>query len=164
MHRRELILAMVSQAAGWLRGPEVRPPAPPFELRDARGRKRRLGEFAGRVVVLSFWATWCGICRREIALLEALERELGPRGLTVVGVALDERGWAAVTPFLAQRPVGYLILQGDASVARRYAVDGVPRLVVIDRRGRIAAAQAALEDPAAFRQRLEALLNEAAAR
>lgn len=160
MHRRAWLAALAAQAAGWLRQPEDRPPAPPLELRDARGRKRSLDEFAGRVVVLSFWATWCGICRREIPLLEKLGRELGSRGLAVVGVALDERGWAAVTPFLAQRPVGYLVLLGDARVARRFAVDGVPRLVVIDRRGRIAAAQAAVEDEAALRRRLEELLEE----
>lgn len=158
--RRSLLAALAAQICASPAADSGRPPAPDFELRDSRGRKRRLSDFKGQVVLLQFWATWCPICRREISLLEQLQSGRGPRGFVVIGVAMDQRGWAAVTPFLAQRRVGYLIVLGNPAVARRYSVSDLPRIVLIDRQGRIASSSNGMPDAAALLGEVDALLAE----
>lgn len=136
MVRRRFLGLFVFPAAA-----SERPPAPDFQLPDSRGTRRKLTEFRGRVVLLNFWATWCPPCRAEIPLLNQAHRDFAPRGFAVVGVAMDERGWPAVTPFLAQHQVDYPVLLGNAAVARAYGgMKSLPRTFFLDRAGRIVAA------------------------
>ena len=120
-----------------LSGPAA--PAPDFETADLDGQPFRLSALRGRVVVLNFWATWCGPCRAELPAFAALHRALGPEGAEFVGVALDEEGWAVVAPFVAARGLPYrqLVDQG-ATIARAYGgITTVPTTVFIDRRGNV---------------------------
>ncbi len=112
----------IARAAGTLLPAGSRPQAPDFQLHDSKGRKRRLSEFRGKVVLLNFWATWCAPCLTEIPVLNGVHREYADRGFAVLGVAMDERGWAAVTPFLAERRVDYPVLLGTAAVGGLTAV------------------------------------------
>src|SRR4051812_11737871 len=70
--------------------PESSPLAPGFTLRDQVGAPVRLADYRGRVVLMNFWATWCGDCNVEVPWFSAFQSQYGPRGLTVLGVSLDE--------------------------------------------------------------------------
>ena len=79
-----------------------------LELPDAGGNPHRLSEWDGRIVLVNFWATWCGPCRQEMPLLDRIGSTWADRGLQVVGVAIDDTD--AVRSFLRDSPVGYPIL------------------------------------------------------
>lgn len=139
--------------------PAAGKPAPGFHLTDRSGATRSLASLRGRVVVLNFWATWCKPCREEMPALDRIAREYGPRGVTVLGVAMDERGWPAVTPFLAQFPVSYPILIGTPRVAREYGgLRTLPLTVFIRRDGRIAATRSEILTEPQLRKAVEAML------
>jgi len=140
----------------------ARAPAPDFELRDSTGTVRRLADFRGKVVVLSFWTTWCAPCRAEVPVLAAVQREYSSRGFTVLAVAMDARGWPAVTPFLSEHKVNYPVLLGTPGVARLYGgLKTLPRTLFLDRRGRIVAAHGGLLGEVPLRRIVETLLSEA---
>jgi thiol:disulfide interchange protein len=84
----------------------------------------------GKVVVLNYWATWCIPCRQEIPEFNRMQAELGPRGVEVVGISMDEEGAEAVKPFLKQVPMKYTIGLGTGSLAQ------LPVTLVLDRNGR----------------------------
>jgi len=92
---------------------------------------------AGKVVVLDFWATWCVPCIQEMPQLNRLYRELSPKGLELIGVAMDEEGAAVVKPFLARHPLDYPVTLGDAAVGARYSVENFPVTLVFDRSGKL---------------------------
>ncbi len=110
-------------------------PAPPFTLKDPDGRTVRLADLAGRVVVLDFWATWCGPCLKASAELEALHRKYRDRGVVVVGISVDTGGDAAgkVKAFAAAQKLGYLLLLDDNSVKKAYGVTRIPSTFILDR-------------------------------
>jgi thiol-disulfide isomerase/thioredoxin len=112
-------------------------PAPDVALPGLAGALVRLDAFRGRVVVLNFWASWCAPCRAEMPALEALGRELGPRGLVLL--TLNYRESAAVASAFA-REVGLttpVLLDRDGAVARRYQAPGLPATFFVDRGGRL---------------------------
>lgn len=115
-----------------------------LNLIDLDGRAQRLSEFDGKLVLLNFWASWCGPCREEMPLLDATHKKLASRGLAVVGVAIDDPG--AVAEFLKASPVDYPILisaEDDAAALRFGDRKGVlPYSVLIGRDGKILAQHA----------------------
>jgi peroxiredoxin len=145
-----LLGGAVGAAAYWGRAaPAGRPaafpvsrPAEPIaasdlELPDLSGRPVRLRDFRGRVVLLNFWATWCAPCREEMPALETLARELGPRGLTVVGVNFKESR-QEVEAFVQEHKLAFpMLLDGAGEVAQRYQVFALPVTFLVDRRGMV---------------------------
>jgi cytochrome c biogenesis protein CcmG, thiol:disulfide interchange protein DsbE len=112
-------------------------PAPNVALVDADGHAARLSDLAGRVVLVDFWASWCVPCRTSFPALDALYRELGPKGLVVVAVNVDEQRRNA-DAFLSARPHTMRVAfdpKGEA--ARAFALQAMPSAVIIDRAGRI---------------------------
>src|SRR5580658_4331491 len=67
--------------------------APDFTLKDAKGKRLSLSDYKGKVVLLNFWATWCGPCKTEIPWFVEFQNEVQARGFTVIGVSMDEDGW-----------------------------------------------------------------------
>lgn len=135
--------------------------APEFRLFDEAGARRSLGEFQGKVVVLNFWATWCTPCIEEMPALDQLAQEYAAKGVVVLGVTMDERGWPVVSKFLAHKLVRYPILMCTPEAARKYGgLKTLPHTVFIDRRGRIAATHSAALDLKRLRKLIEALLTE----
>ncbi len=113
--------------------------APPFDLPALGGDLHRLEEVRGEVVLLNFWATWCGPCREELPILEALHEELDDEGLAIIGVNVDGGDDLHVQRFTDQQGLSFVNLRDpEQRVARRYAVRGYPTTVVIDRDGQIA--------------------------
>jgi peroxiredoxin len=97
---------------------------PEFSLEDREGKSTSIDTWRGQSLIINFWATWCEPCRREIPLLESLNREWSNRGMTVVGIAVDHR--AGVRRFADELKIGYPILIGEEDallVAKSLGVD-----------------------------------------
>ena len=113
--------------------------APDFALTDFNGKPLRLADYRGKLVLLNFWASWCGPCLEEMPRLSALQRNYGARGLQVIGVSMDDEA-AAAKGLLAKRPVDYPIALGDEKLGERYGgILGLPQSFLIDRHGLILA-------------------------
>lgn len=116
-----------------------RKPAANFTLRDANGIAVKLADYRGKVVLLNFWATWCGPCTLEIPWFIEFEQQYKTQGFAVVGVSMDEEGWNAIKPYMAAHKMNYRVLLGDDSVSQLYGgVDSLPTTFLIDRKGRVA--------------------------
>lgn len=112
--------------------------APDFKLEDLNGRIYRLTELKGRVVVLNFFATWCGPCRLEIPELVRLYRKFKDKGLEIVGISLDQDGNAVLRPFIMRYGITYPIVLGTREVVVDYGgVQGIPTTFVIDHNGAV---------------------------
>ena len=129
--------------------------APDFSLKDSNGATAKLSDYKGKVVLLDFWATWCGPCKIEIPWFMEFEQTLKDRGFAVLGVSMDEDGWDAVKPYMQSRKINYRVLLGNDMVGQLYGgVESLPTTFLIDRAGRIAAIHIGLESTK------EALKNE----
>lgn len=138
-----------------------RKPAPEFTLSDANGSSVKLSDYRGKVVLLNFWATWCGPCTLEIPWFIDFEREFKSRGFEVVGISMDEDGWAAIKPYVAEHKMNYRVLLGDDSVSQLYGgVDALPTSFVIDRDGRIASVHVGLAEKDEYLNEIQSLLGE----
>jgi peroxiredoxin len=142
------------------RAPAARPAAPTFTVTTLDGAELRLEALRGKVVLLDFWATWCGPCLDEAPSLVALARTFGPRGVVLVGISMDDEA-APVRAFAAQQHLNYTIALGDAALGERFGgVLGLPVKFFIDRDGRIARRHDGPAEPAVLAGELEALLSE----
>ena len=123
-----------------------RKPAPEFALKDSSDNLVSLKNYRGKVILLDFWATWCGGCKEEIPWFSEFERKYGGKGFSVVGVSLDDDGWRVVKPFIQSAGVPYRIVLGDEETAKKYGTGNMPDTFLIDRNGRIAAKYVGLVD------------------
>ena len=111
--------------------------APDFSLAARDGGKVRLADLKGQVVMINFWATWCGPCRQEMPLLAQLNSKYEPLGFTLLGVNVEPDSGAAVT-WLKGMPVTFPILfDTDSAVAGSFGVEGMPSTVFVDRKGQV---------------------------
>jgi peroxiredoxin len=135
--------------------------APDFALKDANGATVRLSDYKGKVILLDFWATWCGPCKIEIPWFMEFEQQFKNRGFAVLGVSMDEGGWETVKPYIEERRINYRILMGTDEVGQAYGgVDSLPTTLLIDRSGRIAAVHIGLEEGKKdFRDEIDHLLQ-----
>src|SRR5271169_7059676 len=112
--------------------------APDFTLPDANGASVKLSDYKGKVVLLNFWATWCGPCKIEIPWFMDFEKTYKDKNFAVLGVSLDEDGWESVKPYIEQKKINYRVVIGTEQVAQLYGeVDSLPTSFMIDREGRI---------------------------
>lgn len=110
-------------------------PAPNFTLKSLSGKNMKLSEMAGNVVLINFWASWCGPCREEMPLLNALHKKYEPLGFTVLGVNVEEQADNA-RGFLKDFPVDFpVLLDSRNQVSKMYKVIAMPTTVVVDRDG-----------------------------
>lgn len=119
----------------------TRPQAPKIVFFDAKGQKTGLDAFAGKVVVLSFWASWCLPCRDEMPSFDRMQQRLDDRGLRIVPVSIDARGLEAVDGFYAERAIAHLPRFTDPSreAAKALGFIGIPSALILDRQGGVAA-------------------------
>jgi thiol-disulfide isomerase/thioredoxin len=114
-------------------------PAPQFTLDSRGGPKISLAQYKGQVVMLNFWASWCGPCRQEMPLLENIYKKYNKMGFTLIGVNVEPDSKDA-EGFLKglQAPVSFpVIYDKDSTVSKAYDVQGMPSTVIIDRKGNI---------------------------
>jgi len=113
--------------------------APDFSLKDGNGQTVHLSDYKGKVVLLDFWATWCGPCKIEIPWFIDFEKQFKDRGFAVLGVSMDEDGWSAIKPYVKNMKMNYRVLLGNDGVSTAYGgLDSLPTTLLIDRSGDIA--------------------------
>jgi peroxiredoxin len=111
--------------------------APDFALKNAAGKNLRLSELRGEVVLLNFWATWCGPCRQELPHLDKIHGQYRNAGLTVLAINIDNdraNAEAMLQKLGVRVPTLY---DADKRVSKLYEVDTMPLTVIIDRDGRV---------------------------
>jgi peroxiredoxin len=112
-------------------------PAPAFDLPSRDGKDISLGQYKGDVVMINFWASWCGPCRQEMPLLESMYKTYSKHGFVLIGVNVEPDSNAANT-WLKQTPVSFPVLYDTKSkVSSLYDVSVMPSTVMIDRKGNI---------------------------
>jgi cytochrome c biogenesis protein CcmG, thiol:disulfide interchange protein DsbE len=133
---------------------------PALVLTELDGGTWRMEDHRGEVVLVNYWATWCGPCWEETPGLVRLSRELGPKGLAVVGVSIDDGSREKVQQFVDQFHVTYPVtLQGSMSQMAR-GMAGVPTTILVDRQGRVAKTYVGAVAARDFREDVNALLEE----
>ena len=145
-----------------------RKPAPNFVLTDAKGDTINLSTYKGKVVLLDFWATWCGGCKTEIPWYMEFDAKYKDRGLAVIGVSMDEDGWKTVKPFLAlekdpetggHSAIKYPVGIGTDSLAKKYHLTSMPMTLLIDREGRIAVSHTGMVEKDDWERKIRSLLK-----
>jgi peroxiredoxin len=137
-----------------------RKPTPDFALKDATGATVKLSDYKGKVVLLNFWATWCGPCKIEIPWFMDFEKAYKDRAFAVIGVSMDEDGWDAVKPYIDQHKVNYRVVLGNDQVSQLFgAIDSLPTTIIIDREGRIADMRTGLVAKKIYEKEIEQLLG-----
>jgi thiol-disulfide isomerase/thioredoxin len=143
-----LLVVMIAVAGFSACGsPKVLASEPAVTFKDLQGKDIALDSLKGKVVVVNFWATWCEPCRTEIPWLIAYQQKYADKGFTMLGVAMDEDGKAAVDPFMQstkfdvggqQVAMNYPVVLGNDEIADKFGgLLGLPVSLVISRDGKI---------------------------
>lgn len=134
--------------------------APPFSLKDLGGREVTLASLRGRVVVLDFWATWCGPCKAAMPAMQKIHDDYAGKEVTVLGIDVWERKPEAGPAYFQSKGYSYgCLLEGEA-LAGAYGITGIPTLVIIDRSGKVAFIETGFgpDEDAALRAAIDAVL------
>jgi len=131
-----------------------------FTLKDVEGKDISLQSFKGKVVVLDFWATWCGPCKVEIPHFIEFQQKYGAKGFQVVGISVDDPV-DKLAPYVREMGMNYPVLQGlghDAVQDAFGPILGIPVSVMISRDGKVCATHTGLTSKDVFEQEIESLL------
>ena len=135
------------------------PLAPDFALTDSNGARLALSDYKGKVVLLDFWATWCGPCRIEIPWFVQLEEKYQSQGFAVVGVAMEDTQ-DSVSEFYRQFHLNYPVALGDSKVAALYGgIGGLPTSFLIGRDGRVYSEHTGTTNADVFQDEIQQLLS-----
>lgn len=112
--------------------------APPFSVKSIEGRVVRLADLRNKPVILDFWATWCGPCRNSMPHLNDIQARYGTRGLTVIGLSVDENGPAPVKRFALQTGMKFTVAMANDDVLDAYGpIRSIPTTFFINRKGEV---------------------------
>jgi peroxiredoxin len=131
-----------------------------FTLKDMNEKEVSLASYKGKVILLDFWATWCGPCKVEIPGFVEMQNTYGPKGFQVIGISIDDKA-DQLKPFAAEYKMNYPVLQGlgrDDVTDALGPILGLPTTLVIGRDGRICAAHAGMTSKETFENQIKELL------
>jgi thiol-disulfide isomerase/thioredoxin len=131
-----------------------------FTLKDIQGKNVRLSDYKGKVILLDFWATWCGPCKIEIPWFVEFQQKYGPQGLQVVGVSVDDTV-EMLRPYVKDLKMNYPVLQGlhHDDIQDAYGpLWGIPVTAVISRDARICAKHSGISSKENFEKEIKSLL------
>jgi len=148
MMKKLTMIAVVLLAVVSVRGEQaVGTAAPAFSLKDLKGADVTMAQQRGKVLLVNFWATWCGPCKAEMPILVKLQKVHGPAGLVVLGVSMDEEGASVISPWLKKtkftldgKPtaINFPILIGTQQMSEAYGeIAALPATFIVDRQGKI---------------------------
>ena len=144
------------------------PVAPAFTLSAVTGGSLSLADLRGKVVLIDFWATWCGPCRAGIPHLNEMYKEHHDAGFEVVGISVDRdsgarSGLETVRDFTKRQPIEYRLVMGDANVVNAYGgIGSIPTAFLVDRTGRVRKRYVGLQPREVFEKDILPLLAEKA--
>jgi len=141
---------------------DQRKPAPDFTLNDTQGHSVTLSGYKGKIVLLDFWATWCGACQFEVPWYSEFSKKYGDKGLAVVGVSMDKDGLTAVKPYMEQKKMDYTVVLGNDYLVPPFGLKTIPVTWLIDRDGKVAVAHVGMVDKDSFDGNIQKLLQEGA--
>ncbi len=136
------------------------PMAPDFQLQDHEGNIIRLSDYRGKVVILDFWATWCGPCRMEIPGFVKLREKYHNKGLEIIGISLDQPGWQVVKPFMEKFKINYPVVLGNRQTAMMYGgINSIPTTFIINKEGKAVQRIIGYRPEKYFEEVIQQLLN-----
>jgi peroxiredoxin len=155
-----LLIGGIDLRAGDTNQMEIAKLAPSWELQDLDGKTVHSADFAGKVIVLDFWATWCPPCRGEIPGFIALQKKYAAQGFAVVGVSVDEAGLKTVKAFAEKKGINYPVVLTDSKIVAAYGgIDGLPTTFIIDRSGHIVKQHMGFTEEAEIENEIKPLLK-----
>ena len=135
--------------------------APNFSLKDANGDTVNLVDYRGKVVLVNFWATWCGPCKYEMPWFVEFEQKYKDRDFAVLGVSMDDDGWKSVKPYITEHKINYRVMIGSEVISQQFGdIDSLPTSFILDRQGRIAATHVGLVDKRDYQNEILKLLDD----
>jgi thiol-disulfide isomerase/thioredoxin len=147
---------------------EARPDEPAVTFKNLDGQEVALASLKGKVVIVNFWATWCEPCRVEIPWMIGFQQKYADKGLTILGVAMDEEGKSVVEPYVKKtqfdvnghsETMNYTIVLGNDELAEKFGgLIGFPTTVVISRDGKVQKRYIGLADQADLEKEIKGLL------
>jgi thiol-disulfide isomerase/thioredoxin len=154
-------LARYNRASGPVKGQLIGNLAPDFELPALDGKKLKLSDLRGKAVLLNFWATYCGPCKIEMPWFVELQKQYGPEGFQIIGVAMDDASTEDIAKFAKDMGVNYPILIGQESVGQSYGGVGVlPTTFFLDRDGKLIAREFGLQSRSVFVDHIKKALSQ----
>jgi len=159
-----LLLAALVAGAWPALAADATQPAPAFTLASRAGGQVSLADLKGQVVMINFWASWCGPCRQEFPALDQIYAKYKPMGFTLVAINVESEKSDA-EKFLSGTPASFPILfDPDNAVSGRYGVSAMPTTVLVDRQGRVRWLHRAYKpgDEAEYIEQIRAVLREKA--
>jgi peroxiredoxin len=131
-----------------------------FTLKNLEDKEVKLADYKGKVILLDFWATWCGPCKVEIPGFVEMQNTYGPEGFQVIGISIDDR-LEQLKPFAEEMKMNYPVLQGlgrDDVTDALGPIYGIPTTLLISREGKICATHAGMTPKETFENQIKALL------
>ena len=137
--------------------------APKWALKDLDGNTVSGEQLRGKVVVLDFWATWCGPCLMEIPGYVQMQQKYGKEGLVIVGASVDQGGAEVVKAFAGKKGINYTMVMADEAVVTAFGgIEAIPTTFLIDRNGQIRDRKLGAEESADYEKKVAAVMAEKA--
>jgi thiol-disulfide isomerase/thioredoxin len=135
------------------------PDAPDFALKDLDGNTVKLSDYKGKVVIIDFWATWCGPCRRGIPEFIELQKEYGEDQLVILGVSVDQGDLSVVPAFAKNYGINYPVLYANEDIQRKYGpIRSIPTAFIVDTAGKVNDVTVGLRPKTYFKEKINSLL------
>jgi thiol-disulfide isomerase/thioredoxin len=134
--------------------------APAWQMKDLSGNVVSSEQFKGKIVIVDFWATWCGPCKMEIPGYIEMTKKYGAEGLVIVGVSVDQAGPDVVKEFVAKNGMNYPVVMFDENVMAAFGgIEAIPTTFLIDRAGQVRNRKVGAEPTAEYEAKVLALLK-----
>lgn len=133
--------------------------APDFALKDSKGNTVRLSDHKGKIILVNFWATWCGPCRMEIPGFVKLYEKYKDKGFTIIGISVDQAGWQVIKPFMKEHKINYPIVLYNNKVITDYGgIRSIPTTFFINSDGEVLERIIGLRPDSYFEGKIKELL------
>ena len=139
----------------------VATPAPAFELKDTKGKDVKLSDFAGKALIVFFWATWDKPSQKQIPELVDLQRQYEKKGFSVIGISLDNQGPDVVKTYVETNHVNFPVLMATSDVVKGFGgLEAIPTLLVLEPHHNIISRHVGITDKGVIENELKAIFTQ----